>query len=51
MRMCKKSDLSLIDTDDKEEVDNGEMDQKHNSEDALKNEIYEDGQCTSTVAA
>lgn len=38
-------------TDDKEEVDNVDMNPKDNSEDALKNEIYEDGQSTSTVAA
>ena len=51
MRMSNEIDLSVIDTDDKEEMDNGEMNQKDNSEDALKNEIYEDGQSTSTVAA
>ena len=35
----------------KKKVGNDEMNQKDNSEDALKNEIYEDGQSTSTVAA
>ena len=47
----KKSDPSVIDTGDKEDMDNGEINQKDNGDDALKNELYEHGQSTSTVAA
>jgi len=39
------------DTGEKKEADNAEMNQKDESEDAHKNEIFEDGQSTSTVAA
>ena len=51
MIICKKSDPSVIDTGDKEDMDNGEINQKDNGDDDLKNELYEHGQSTSTVAA